>query len=438
MALDSGARLPIVGPIAVTRPSTPIAEAASAVSTRPDTRTAAMELADLLAADFAGPADLLVLFGSFHHRAAFMEAATIVRRAMRAECCLGSTVEWVVGRGRECEHSPGLTGLALRLPGVSLSPVRFDLFDGPPQVWSDDFVAERLGGVDGHRGTFLVADPFSMQVPALLDRCATLPGNAGASGVRGPIVGGMASGSSQPGANVLLLDDMVAATGAVGVSFRGPVTLDALVSPGCAPFGPTYVITKARGNVIESLGGLSAVDALHEAVETLPMEDRPTPEQGVMIGFAIDEYRERFGRGDFVLRGVLGADAKRGTLAVGDYARIGRTIRFHRRDAKAAAEDLQLLLDREEVRDPPLAVLLASCESRGRKLFGTGSTDAKLLARRLGDPPLAGFYAAGEIGPVGARSFLHGHAIVAALLRPGAPEAEGGTADAGGGTIGDA
>jgi small ligand-binding sensory domain FIST len=139
----------------------------------------------------------------------------------------------------------------------------------------------------------------------------------------------------------------------------------------------------------------------------------------LLIGIAIDEYRERFGRGDFLLRNVLGADLRSKALVIGDIVRPGRTIRFHLRDRQAAVQDLDLLLDLEQTREPVVAAFLATCNTRGQRLFGTAHRDARTFARRLGDPPLAGYFAAGEIGPVGARSFLHGHAVSAALIRRG-------------------
>ncbi|MDZ4754687.1 MAG: FIST N-terminal domain-containing protein [Phycisphaerae bacterium] len=360
----------------------------------------------------AGAADLVLLFGSFHHRAAFGDAAAIVSRTLDPRCIIGVTAEWVVGPSHEVEGGPGLSGMALRLPGVTIDPVRFDPFDGPAENWSDDFIRDRLAAGPDAKATFLFADPFSLQTPLLLDRIHRVTAPASL-----PIIGGLASGSSQPGANVLVPVRTLAASGAVGVTLSGPLQVDSLVSPGCRPVGRTFVVTKGKGNVIDELSGRPALDVAKEIVGALPDGERAAVRDGLLIGMAINEYQERFGRGDFLLRAVLGADTRRNSLFIGDTARIGRTVRFHVRDREAATEDLELLLDREQVRDKPFAVFLTTCSSRGRKLFRAPHVDARAFARRLGNPPLAGFFAAGEIGPVGDRSWLHGHAISAALFR---------------------
>jgi small ligand-binding sensory domain FIST len=397
----------------------PTACAASALSTHRDTRTAALEVAARLLAGFErqdgvrdGGCDLLLLFGSFHHRAAFAEAAQTLERSLEPRCVVGVTAEWVVGQGHEVEGGPGLSALAMRLPGVAIDPVRFDAFEGPTEHWTDEHFREKLAVGPDARATLLFADPFSIQGPLFLDRVtkAIAPHTV-------PIVGGLASGSSQPGANVLVLDHQVAASGVVGVTLSGAIEVDTLVSPGSRPLGEPFIVTKGSGTLIEALGGRPALDVARELVSELNEDEQASVREGLLMGFAIDEYRDRFGRDDFLLRTILGADPRKKAIHVGEKIKVGRTVRFHLRDRKAAMEDLELLLDREQMRERPFAAFMATCSSRGRNLFKAPHVDARAIARRLGDPPLAGFFAAGEIGRVGRRSWLHGHAISAAFFR---------------------
>ncbi len=405
-------------------PTSPTLTASAGLSTQIDTRTAALEVATRINSGLSGGgADLVLLFGSFHHRAGFGEAANLITKLVEPRCIVGVTAEWVVGPRHEVEGGPGMSALALRLPGVTIDPVRFDPFDGPTEHWSDEHIRERIGAGPEAKATLLFADPFSLQAPVLLRRIAEAT-----SDHTFPIIGGLASGSSQPGANVLVLDRALAASGAVGVTLSGPISVDPLVSPGCRPVGRPMVITKAKGNIVEQLGGRPALDVARETIGGLPDDERTAVREGLLLGFAVNEYQERFGRGDFLLRGVLGADTKKNTLIVGDSARAGRTVQFFLRDRTTAVEDLDLLLDKEQMQDAPFAVFMATCGGRGRKLFRAPHVDARHFARRLGDPPLAGFFAAGEIGPIGSTtnhagpassppSWLHGHTVSAALFR---------------------
>jgi small ligand-binding sensory domain FIST len=133
---------------------------------------------------------------------------------------------------------------------------------------------------------------------------------------------------------------------------------------------------------------------------------------GLQLGRVIDEHRESFGRGDFLLRSVLGADRRTGALAVGDVVPVGTTVQFHLRDARTADEDLHVLLKGHAAE----GALVFTCNGRGSRLFEEPHHDARVMTDVLGPLPLAGFFAAGEIGPVGGHNFIHGFTASMALL----------------------
>jgi len=109
---------------------------------------------------------------------------------------------------------------------------------------------------------------------------------------------------------------------------------------------------------------------------------------------------------------VLGADRETGAIAVGDLVEVGTTVQFHVRDAAAADEDLRELLAGQQAE----AALVFTCNGRGRRLFGTPDHDAGVVTEMLGRVPAAGAFCAGEIGPVGGTSFLHGFTASIALF----------------------
>ena len=146
--------------------------------------------------------------------------------------------------------------------------------------------------------------------------------------------------------------------------------------------------------------------------------------RGLLVGIVVDENKPAYERGDFLVRGLLGADESTGAIAVGDNLRVGQTVRLHVRDASSADEDLSRALDLERAAlagGHTAGALLFTCNGRGRQMFGEANHDAGALARSLGSPPLAGFFCAGEIGPVGGRSFLHGFTATMALFADDEP-----------------
>jgi small ligand-binding sensory domain FIST len=128
----------------------------------------------------------------------------------------------------------------------------------------------------------------------------------------------------------------------------------------------------------------------------------------------IDEHKSAFERGDFLVRNVIGGDREVGALAVGDDVELGDVVQFQVRDATSADEDLRLLLDGHDAD----GALVFTCNGRGRRLFGHPDHDAEVVARSIDSHAVAGMFCAGEIGPVGRRSFLHGFTASVALFGP--------------------
>lgn len=416
--------------------STGLVKLASGVSTLEDSLEAVSQVCGQCAAALGdGTTHLAMLFLTAPHVGRAEEMARAIRKELQVECLLGVSAESVVGGRLEVERGPGVSILAARLPGVSLVPFATDEVLPYDERTGEGMakLARGFGADEALRASFLFADPFSVPVSGLVSAM----NRARAHGRTGSIIGGLASASPRANGNVLILDDSVYRAGLVGVSLRGPVRVDTVVSQGCRAVGPTYIITAARKNIILTLGGHPALQVVRELLDSIPGPDRELAKQGLFIGRVIDEYKDRFGRGDYLIRNVVGAEESNQAIAVAEVMRVGQTVRFHVRDAKTADEDLALLLDAQQLREPPVGGLLITCNSRGTRLFDKPNHDASAIARAFApaapgsemsrggasiDPaapslPLAGFFAAGEIGPVGEQSYLHGHTACLALFR---------------------
>lgn len=371
-----------------------------------------------------GQADLAVVFASGSHAGDLERIGDSVMSLLAPGALLAVSGDGVVGTETEVERKPALSILALSLPGTTLSTFTYrDL----PHVRDDDdaalnALAAAVGAGPDLRAMLVMADPFSVAAASMVESLSrvhtVVPGLK-----RSPVIGGLASASPKPGGNVLVLNGRAMRQGAVGVTIRGEVDLDCIVSQGCRPIGKPHVVTAGQRNVIKALGGRRAMDVLRETVTALDQDDRELLPGGLFMGRVINEYKPRFGRGDFLIRGVMGVDQQSGAIAVGDMVRVGQTIQFHLRDARTAAEDLDLLLAAQRLQVPPVGGLLFTCSGRGARLFSETGHDARLVSRSLasdeGRPmPLAGFFAAGEFGPIGRSSFLHGHTAALAVFRP--------------------
>jgi small ligand-binding sensory domain FIST len=130
----------------------------------------------------------------------------------------------------------------------------------------------------------------------------------------------------------------------------------------------------------------------------------------------IDENRAEYRRGDYLMRGLVGADKSSGALAIGEAVRIGQTLRFHVRDARSADEDLRENLAEALDGDSAAGALLFTCNGRGTNMFPMRDHDAQAVTGALRGDALAGFFCAGEIGPVGGKPFVHGFTATLAIF----------------------
>ncbi len=263
----------------------------------------------------------------------------------------------------------------------------------------------------GRPGAIVLSDPYSFPADLALTACAERFPTV-------PVLGGLASARTPDGAAALFCGEQVREQGAVGVALRG-VEMLPCVSQGAAPFGRELTITSAEGNVIHELAGRPALETVERIIAELAPRERALVAAGLLVGIVIDSGKPEYEQGDFLVRGVLGADPDTGSLVVGASVQAGQVVRMHARDAKSADADLRRALRlRTEAMNgkPPAGALLFSCNGRGQAMFGTPDHDAALVDRELQGAPAAGFFAAGEIGPVGGRSFLHGFTATLAVF----------------------
>lgn len=363
---------------------------ASALSIHPVTAMAVGEAAGQVLEELGPNPDLVTLFVTPHHHGALEDAAAAVRAVLSPTVLVGCAAVSVLGIRHEAEDEPGVSLWAGRF-----GPVRGFRTALPADV---PFTPQAV---------LLLADPFSFDVQGFYDEVASRwPGV--------PVVGGNASAARGPGGNRLVLDSVMSVDGAVGALIGPGARIDVVVSQGCRPIGRPWVVTKAERNIVYELAGRPALERLVEMATSggLPEEDVRLINQGLHIGVVVDEHKAVFERGDFLVRNVLGADREVGAIAVGEEVELGSTVQFHVRDAATADEDLREALDGRGEAD---GALLFTCNGRGRRLFGVADHDAEVFDDEVGSP-VAGFFAAGEFGPVGRRNFVHGFTASVALF----------------------
>lgn len=336
----------------------------------------------------------------------------IVRVHAQVPLLMGCSSAGLISGAEELEEGEGVVLGLYHLPGAELTPFRFTQSQveeaSGPAYWHQ----ETGISPDQSRGWLVMADPFHLDSERWLqgwdEAYAPLP-----------VLGGLAGGDFANQRTQVYLNGEVLKEGGVALNVGGKIRLASVLSQGCTPIGQTWTITRAERNLIHHIGNRPAYEVLKETYNSLPPEDQKRSQGNIFVGLVVNEYLEEFHRGDFLIRNLLGADPRSGSLAVGARPRTGQTLQFQQRDPRSASEDLtdSLAAARNELKGHRiLGGCLCSCNGRGRRMFGQPHHDAGLVHTQLAPPGLTGFFCSGELGPIGARNFLHGFTASLALF----------------------
>ncbi len=386
----------------------------SGFSKEKDWRHEATAIAASIKKDLAGKScDLLVFFVSESYKnfdpKAFSE---ILAGGLSCPVSIGCNSSGVIGNEKEIEMQPAISVLAMHLPGVKLHPFTLS--------------SEELDSI--HKGVELInfldiyppdkprficlADPMSCDIGKLL--------NAFNEGYKGlPVIGGLASGAVMKAKNWLALNGTIYSEGVVGLALVGDIEFEIIVSQGCRPIGRPYVITRAEDNLLYELAGKTALEVVREVMEGLSPKDKALSEHSLFVGLVMNENQASFKRGDFLVRNIMGFDPETGALMIGAALKVGQTLQFQLRDAETSGEDLKVLLGKlnSQSSASPKGGILVSCCGRGKGLYGAPDHDSRMIQSMKGPLPLAGFFANGEIGPIGNKNYVHGYTSSLVILR---------------------
>ena len=340
------------------------------------------------------------------------QALEILRVHGRIPLLAGCSSQSVIVGSQELEEQPGLALGLYALPGAELKAFHFTE-EQVEEANGPGYWRLETGLEPGQTNGWLVfIDPFHLDSERWLkswnEAYAPLP-----------VMGGLASGEFSEQTTQIYLNGEVYEEGGVAISVGGDVLLAGVTSQGCTPIGDTWTLTRVEQNIIHEIGNRPAYEVLAETFQQLSAEEQGKARGNLFIGLVVNEYLEEFHRGDFLIRNLLGADPRTGSIAVGALPRLGQTVQFQRRSAAAATEDMDVLLGRAHKQLSGRTIYggcLCSCNGRGRGLFGRPNHDAEMIQNRLGPLGLTGFFCNGEIGPVGERSFLHGYTASLALF----------------------
>ncbi len=377
-------------------------------------REAIAEVSSHVRKDLAGkPCDLLIAFLSETYQDFDPSGfAGVLSHFIPSGTVIGCNSSGIISDSKEVEMEPALSILAMHLPDVKIYPFQLSQSDMVGIEKGPDLI-NTLDIYPPDKPHFIVfADPATFDIVKFLQLS-----NESYRGL--PVIGGLASGAVMGVQNWLFLNGVLFQEGLVGVALTGDIEFDVIVSQGCRPVGKPYVITKAEGNVLYELAGRSSLEVVRELIKELSPKDRKLAEFSLSVGLVMNEQQSEFKRGDFLIRNLVGFDPDTSSLMIGALLKVGQTLQFQVRDADTSEEDLEHFLQGipGQPKSIPRGGILVSCCGRGKNLYGKPDHDAKAIQSLQGPLPIAGFFANGEIGPVGMKNFVHGYTSSLVIFR---------------------
>ncbi len=304
---------------------------------------------------------------------------TFLRECSGVEHWIGTTGFGVAASGIEYHDRPAIAVMVAVLPDDSfrmLPPLTTAgaEIDAATREWMAAN-APVLGLVHG--------DPRNRELPAIIHELA--------AGGPAFLVGGLSASRGE----TLQIADKPGEGGLSGVLLSSALPVATGLTQGCAPIGPVRRITAAEQNVIEEIDDRPALEVFKQDIGELLARDLRRIGGYIFAGFPIAGSDT----GDYLVRNVVSIDIERQWMAVAESVEPGRSILFCRRDHDAAEADMTRMLDGLKKRggDKAKAGIYVSCLARGQSLFGSDSEELKLIRQALGDIPLVGFFANGEI-----------------------------------------
>jgi len=241
-------------------------------------------------------------------------------------------------------------------------------------------------------------DPRNQTFDTLLQSLAT---NSGAY-----LVGGLTASRSRRFDQIA---DKVTQGGVSGLFLSPEIDVTIGVAQGCVAIGPTRTITEAQDNLIVKLDSGSPLKALLDDLAATNEEDLRRVLQSLHVALPVAHSDT----GDYIVRNLAAIDADKGHIAIGERIEPGQKMFFCQRDRAAATKDLTSMVQKLKARAGTIhGGLYVSCCGRGPSIFESADAEVSLLQEGLGDVPLIGFYANGEI----AGDRIYGYTGVLALF----------------------
>ncbi len=359
----------------------------------------------------ASKAAAAIFFASSEYRRHYAKIGKMIKDITGTENVIGSSAAGILTEEIEIERRRGLSLMLIH----------------PDQMEAASFMVKNLQESNFRAGEkagaitrssvspnllLLFPDPFSFQSHLFFDGFENVCGYV-------PMVGGAAAENGKEEKTYQIHGEDASFDSVVGLSLTGDFRFETGITRSCQPFGDSFRVTRAEGNMIYEMDGRPAYDILLESISHIQFDHPDEIFQRVFLGTPMKSFQTDFKKSDYFIRNIMGVNAKKGMVACVGPVEEGDFVTFTVKDSSLARQDLQKMLDELKQRiyphEPSLGFYF-NCAARGQALYGEPSQDIALITRRFPSVPILGLFSYGEIAPIDHVNHLHHHSGVLVLI----------------------
>lgn len=356
-------------------------------------------------------ADIAIVFASTRYRRSYQTILNKIKTVTGARSVVGASGHGILTEETEIERQNGIGVMVISSDQLSAESFLIgDLQEN--NVIAGEKAARFLREKIQPKLLMLFPDPFSFVSPLFFDGFENAYGYV-------PMIGGAAAEEGKESKTYQFEDEKAAFDSVAGLALGGDFHFETGITRSCRPFGEPLRVTKSEGHTIYEMDGRPAYDILLESISNIEFENPNDVFKNIFIGVPLKNFQTDFSGDHYLVRNIMGVNAKKGMFTCTSPVEEGEFITFTFRDPNLARHDFRNTLEDLRARmegSKPVMGFYFNCCARGELLYGTHGQDVALIREYFPGLPVLGFFSFGELAPVDHVNHMHHQAGVLTLI----------------------
>lgn len=356
-------------------------------------------------------ANAVIVFASTRYRRSYQTILNKIQAVTNAQTIVGASGHGILTEEAEIERQNGIGVMVIASDTLNAESFMISNLQ-ENNLAAGEKAGKLLREKIQAKLMLLFPDPFSFVSPLFFDGFKNAYGYI-------PMIGGAAAEEGKESKTYQFEGTQASFDSVAGLALGGNFHFETGITRSCRPFGEPLQITRSDGHTIYEMDGRPAYDILLESISHIECDNPNDVFKNIFIGVPMKNFQTDFSGDHYLVRNIMGVNAKKGHFTCTSPLEVGEFITFTFRDPNLARQDLRVTLEdlRERFGDSkPVMGFYFNCCARGELLYGTQGQDVALIREYFPGVPILGFFSFGELAPVDHVNHMHHQAGVLTLL----------------------